>query len=286
MGKHHRNHSSKNQDDLHPNHSRHKSRHSKKHAPSLISPASPPAIHQRSYSPSESPSNSLKRQRSDSNHRRQRSYYNSQSTPPGSSLSSPSPTSSLKQQQQLLKNTIEDPLFLINGGPKAKEFAETARKLLSNPDLDPATQQIVRAMAQAAVNVGKRLNGTNNGHEDGTTTTALLSPTLSTGSSSSISTTPQQPFSNSKHFSSNDTHLSMPTTPGNGEINEEFDFKRAIEDAMNLNQQGQIHEAQKLLNLIHEKMSHHKEHSHVQQHELLQCNNSETYNQSHTGEYQ
>ncbi|CAF1092271.1 unnamed protein product [Didymodactylos carnosus] len=285
MGKH-RDRSTKETDDLHPNHSRFKSRHLKKHVLSLISPLSPPPMHQRSYSPSRSPSNgSSKRQRSNSNHRHQRPHYNSQSTPPSSSLSSPNPIS-IKQQQQLIQNTIEDPLLLNNAGPKAKEFAETARKLLSNPDLDPATQQIVRAMTQAAVNVKKRLNEANNGHEDATTAAALLSPTLSTGSSSSIPTTPQQSFSNSKHFSSYDTHSSMSTTLNNGEIREEFDFKGAIEHAISLNQQGQTNEAQKLLNLMHEKMSHHKEHSYQQQHESRQCNNSETHNQSHTGEYQ
>jgi ssDNA-specific exonuclease RecJ len=49
---------------------------------------------------------------------------------------------------KILSQFIENPDFLANAGPKAKEFAETARQLLAKPDLDLTTQQIICAMAQ------------------------------------------------------------------------------------------------------------------------------------------
>lgn len=58
-----------------------------------------------------------------------------------SSQSAPSPSTVLSQ-------LIENPEFLARAGPKAKEFADTARQLLARPDLDPTTQQIICAMAQ------------------------------------------------------------------------------------------------------------------------------------------
>ena len=61
--------------------------------------------------------------------------------PRASSQNSQSPSTILFQ-------LIENPDFLANAGPKAREFAETARQLLSKPDLDPTTQQIICAMAQ------------------------------------------------------------------------------------------------------------------------------------------
>lgn len=48
----------------------------------------------------------------------------------------------------ILTQLIENPEFMANAGAKAKEFAETARQLLANPDLDSTTQQIICAMAQ------------------------------------------------------------------------------------------------------------------------------------------
>ena len=60
-------------------------------------------------------------------------------------------SSSLNSSQspsKILSRFIEDPEFLANAGPKAKEFVETARQLLTKPDLDSTTQQIICAMAQ------------------------------------------------------------------------------------------------------------------------------------------
>jgi hypothetical protein len=54
---------------------------------------------------------------------------------------------------KILSQLIENPEFLANAGPKAKEFAETARQLLAKPDLDPTTQQIICAMAQVKFNI-------------------------------------------------------------------------------------------------------------------------------------
>lgn len=68
-----------------------------------------------------------------------------QSPPPKRQRSS---SNSSQSSSKVLAQLIENPEFLANAGPKAKEFAETARQLLSKPDLDPTTQQIICAMAQ------------------------------------------------------------------------------------------------------------------------------------------
>ncbi|CAF0853920.1 unnamed protein product [Adineta ricciae] len=163
---------------------------------------------------------------------------------------------------KVLSQLIENPEFLANAGPKAKEFAETARQLLAKPDLDPTTQQIICAMAQAAVNVGKRLNSSSLSSTpadqcvddisitNSTTysSTTLLSPTLSTTSSSSASTTPQQ----QSHSNVSREESKTPTEP---ESDEDILIKQMIERAMKLTQQGDTRHAQHLLGVIHEKLS-------------------------------
>ncbi len=59
-----------------------------------------------------------------------------------------SSSNSSQSPSKILSQLIENPEFLANAGPKAKEFAETARQLLAKPDLDSTTQQIIFAMAQ------------------------------------------------------------------------------------------------------------------------------------------
>jgi hypothetical protein len=59
-----------------------------------------------------------------------------------------SSSNSSQSPSKILLQLIENPEFLANAGPKAKEFAETARQLLAKPDLDSTTQQIICAMAQ------------------------------------------------------------------------------------------------------------------------------------------
>jgi len=59
-----------------------------------------------------------------------------------------SSSTSAQSPSKILSQLIENPEFLANAGPKAKEFAETARQLLAKPDLDLTTQQIICAMAQ------------------------------------------------------------------------------------------------------------------------------------------
>ena len=59
-----------------------------------------------------------------------------------------SSSNSSQSPSKILSQLIENPEFLANAGPKAKEFAETARQLLAKPDLDSTTQQIICAMAQ------------------------------------------------------------------------------------------------------------------------------------------
>ena len=54
---------------------------------------------------------------------------------------------------RVLSQLIENPEFVAKAGPKAKEFAETARQLLAKPDLDPTTQQIICAMAQVRISI-------------------------------------------------------------------------------------------------------------------------------------
>lgn len=62
-----------------------------------------------------------------------------------------SSSSGSQSPSKVLSQLIENPEFLANAGPKAKEFAETARQLLAKPDLDPTTQQIICAMAQVRI---------------------------------------------------------------------------------------------------------------------------------------
>jgi hypothetical protein len=57
-------------------------------------------------------------------------------------------SNSSQSPSKVLSQLIENPDFLANAGPKAREFAETARQLLAKSDLDPTTQQIICAMAQ------------------------------------------------------------------------------------------------------------------------------------------
>jgi hypothetical protein len=59
-----------------------------------------------------------------------------------------SSSNSSQTPSKILSQLIENPEFLANAGPKAIEFAETARQLLAKPDLDSTTQQIICAMAQ------------------------------------------------------------------------------------------------------------------------------------------
>jgi hypothetical protein len=59
-----------------------------------------------------------------------------------------SSSNSSQSPSKILSQLIEDPEFLANAGPKAKEFTETARQLLAKPNLDSTTQQIICAMAQ------------------------------------------------------------------------------------------------------------------------------------------
>lgn len=73
-----------------------------------------------------------------------------QSPPTKRHRSSSSSNNPSQSPSKVLSKLIEDPEFLANAGPKAKEFAETARQLLSKPDLDPTTQQIICAMAQVS----------------------------------------------------------------------------------------------------------------------------------------
>jgi hypothetical protein len=61
-----------------------------------------------------------------------------------------SSSTSSQSPSKILSQFIENPEFLANAGPKAKEFAETARQLLAKPDLDSTTQQIICAMAQVS----------------------------------------------------------------------------------------------------------------------------------------
>jgi hypothetical protein len=68
-----------------------------------------------------------------------------QSPPPKRQRSS---SNNSQSPSKILSQLIENPEFLLNAGPKAKEFAETARQLLAKPDLDSTTQQIICAMAQ------------------------------------------------------------------------------------------------------------------------------------------
>ncbi|CAF3868804.1 unnamed protein product [Rotaria sp. Silwood2] len=162
---------------------------------------------------------------------------------------------------KILSQLIENPEFLANAGPKAKEFAETARQLLANPDLDQTTQQIICAMAQAAVNVGKRLSSSSSTPADqcvdeisvtNSTTyssSTLLSPTLSNTSSSSTSNTPQQQI-HSIVISNEENKTSIEP-----ESDEDILIKQMIERAMKLTQQGDTRHAQHLLGIIHEKLS-------------------------------
>lgn len=69
-------------------------------------------------------------------------------SPPIKRQRSSSSSNSSQSPSKILSQLIENPEFLSNAGPKAKEFAETARQLLSKPDLDATTQQIICAMAQ------------------------------------------------------------------------------------------------------------------------------------------
>ncbi len=62
-----------------------------------------------------------------------------------------SSSTSAQSPSKILSQLIENPEFLANAGPKAKEFAETARQLLAKPDLDLTTQQIICAMAQVRI---------------------------------------------------------------------------------------------------------------------------------------
>ena len=62
-----------------------------------------------------------------------------------------SSSNSSQSPSKILSRFIEDPEFLANAGPKAKEFVETARQLLTKPDLDSTTQQIICAMAQVSI---------------------------------------------------------------------------------------------------------------------------------------
>ncbi|UJR31311.1 hypothetical protein I4U23_018809 [Adineta vaga] len=173
-----------------------------------------------------------------------------------------SSSNSFQSPSQFLSQLIDNPEFLTNAGPKAKEFAETARQLLAKPDLDPTTQQIICAMAQAAVNVGRRLNSSSSSSlpadqcvddisiTNSTTysSSALLSPTLSTTSNSSTSTTPRQ----QSHSNVSREESKTPTEP---ESEEDILIKQMIERAMKLTQQGDTRHAQHLLGVIHEKLS-------------------------------
>ncbi|CAF0938709.1 unnamed protein product [Adineta steineri] len=198
------------------------------------------------------------------------SFNNSKSYDDESALQSPpikrqrsSPSSSSNNPQsasKVLSQLIENPEFLANAGPKAREFAETARQLLAKPNLDPTTQQIICAMAQAAVNVGKRLNFSSlvpaDQCVDETTVTnsttysssALLSPTLSNTSSSSTSTTPQQQSHSILSYEEKKTSTET-------ETDEDILIKQMIGRAMKLTQQGDTRHAQHLLGIIHEKLS-------------------------------
>ena len=57
-------------------------------------------------------------------------------------------SSNSSSSSTILSQLIENPELLANAGPKAKEFTETARRLLAKPDLDSTTRQIICAMAQ------------------------------------------------------------------------------------------------------------------------------------------
>jgi len=82
------------------------------------------------------------------------SFHNSKIDDDEAALQSPpakrqrSSSNNCQSPSKILSQLIENPEFLANAGPKAKEFAETARQLLSKPDLDSTTQQIICAMAQ------------------------------------------------------------------------------------------------------------------------------------------
>ncbi len=82
------------------------------------------------------------------------SFHNSKLDDDEAALQSPpskrqrSSSNSSQSPSKLLSQLIENPEFLASAGPKAKEFAETARQLLAKPDLDATTQQIICAMAQ------------------------------------------------------------------------------------------------------------------------------------------
>lgn len=211
------------------------------------------------------------------------SYNNSKIDDDEAALQSPPPkrqrssSNNSQSPSTVLSQLIENPDFLANAGSKAKEFAETARQLLSKPDLDATTQHIICAMAQvrfiffllmyqikssilqAAVNVGKRLNSSSSTPVDqcvdeisitNSTTyssSTLLSPTLSTTSSSSTSTTPQQ----QPHSTISREENRTPTEP---ESDEDILIKQMIERAMKLTQQGDTRHAQHLLGIIHEKL--------------------------------
>ncbi|CAF3768101.1 unnamed protein product [Rotaria sordida] len=172
-----------------------------------------------------------------------------------------SSSNSSQSPSKILSQLIENPEFLANAGPKAKEFAETARQLLAKPDLDPTTQQIICAMAQAAVNVGKRLNSSSSTPADQCvddisvtnstiySSSTLLSPTLSNTSSSSTSNTPQQQLQ-SIVLSNEENKTTIEP-----ESDEDILIKQMIERAMKLTQQGDTRHAQHLLGIIHEKLS-------------------------------
>ncbi|CAM4760457.1 unnamed protein product [Rotaria magnacalcarata] len=181
-------------------------------------------------------------------------------SPPTKRHRSSSSSNTSRSPSKVLLQLIEDPEFLANAGPKAKEFAETARQLLAKPDLDPTTQQIICAMAQAAVNAGKRFSSssstpadqcvdeisvTNSGSYSSST---LLSPTLSSASNSSTSNTPQQQF----HPVTSSEENKTSTEP---ESDEDILIKQMIERAMKFTQQGDTRHAQHLLGIIHEKLS-------------------------------